>query len=218
MQFAVFDQLHSLKAPKQQKWKEQLNDLTNALNKRTYAIRRISNQLPKNEVLKVVQCLWMAKLRYGLQLCNQVRTKPEDPTNIQLDAVQVAQNKMLRMLDRVTLKDHVSSISLAKKYNLPSVNQLAAQIKLIEAWKCLHRDNYPLKLEPNNPDRPVNQRELRPGLIKTWKDDAYSVAAKISFSRDTARLWNNTTDVIKSASSLNIAKKEIKAYCSLVPF
>ena len=35
-----------------QKWKEQLSDLTNTLNKRTFAIRRISNQLPKNEVQK----------------------------------------------------------------------------------------------------------------------------------------------------------------------
>ena len=35
-----------------QKWKEQLTELTNALNKRTFAIRRISNQLPKNEVIK----------------------------------------------------------------------------------------------------------------------------------------------------------------------
>ena len=105
-----------------QKWKEQLNDLSNALNKRTYAIRRISNQLPKNEVLKVVHCLWMAKLRYGLQLCNQVRTKQEDPSNLQMEAIQVTQNKMLRMLDRVTLKDHVSNTSLLQKYTLPSAS------------------------------------------------------------------------------------------------
>ena len=200
-----------------QKWKEQINDLTNALNKRTFAIRRISNQLPKNEVLKVVQCLWMAKLRYSLQLCNQVRTKSEDPSNLQMDAVQVAQNKMLRMLDWITLKDHVSSQSLLQKYKLLSVNQLAAQIKLVEAWKSINRDNYPLKLEPNYPDRANTQRELRPGSVKTWKDDAKSVAAKVSFSRDAAKLWNNAPEVIKSAQSLNIAKKEIKSYCSLLP-
>ena len=85
-----------------QKWKQHLSELTTALNYRTFAIRRISNQLPKNEVLKVVQCLWMSKLRYGLQLCNQVRTKPEDSTNLQMNAIQVCQNKMLRMLDRVS--------------------------------------------------------------------------------------------------------------------
>ena len=128
-----------------QKRKEQLSDLTNTLNKRKFAIRRISNQLPKNEVLKVVQCLWMSKLGYGLQLCNQVRLKPEDPTNALMEAVQLSQNKMLRMLDRVSLKDHVSTSSLLKKYNIPSVNQLAAEIKLVEAWKCLNVEGYLLK-------------------------------------------------------------------------
>ena len=159
----------------------------------------------------------MAKLRYGLQLCNQVRTKQEDPSNLQMEAIQVTQNKMLRMLDRVTLKDHVSNTSLLQKYTLPSVNQLAAQIKLVEAWKCINKENYPLKLEPNNPDRAITERELRPSSVKLWKDDAKSVAAKVSFSRDTAKLWNNASEGIKNAISLNTAKKEIKSFCRLLP-
>ena len=134
-----------------------------------------------------------------------------------MDTVQVAQNKMLRKLDRITLKDHISSQTLLQKYKLLSVNQLAAEIKLVEAWKIINRDNYPLKLEPNNPDRAYTQRELRPSSIKIWNDDAKSMAAKVSFSRDAAKLWNNAPEVIKSAQSLNIAKKEIKSYCSLLP-
>ena len=200
-----------------QKWKEQLTDLTNQLNKRTYAIRRISNQLPKDEVLKVVQCIWMSKLRYGLQLCNQVRLNPEDTSNILIEAVQVSQNKMLRMLDRVSLKDLVSTVTLLKKYKLPSVNQLAAEIKLVECWKIINIDHYPLKLEPNNPNRPDNDRVIRPSSIKQWKDEAKSVAAKLSFSRDSARIWNTATDAIKNATSLNTAKKEIKLYCNMLP-
>ena len=37
--------------------------------KRTFSIRRIRSQLPKHEMVKVVQSVWMSKLRYGLQLC-----------------------------------------------------------------------------------------------------------------------------------------------------
>ena len=200
-----------------QKWHVQLSDLTNSLNNRTFAIRRISNQLPKNEVLKVVQSLWMSKLRYGLQLCNQVRLKSDDPTNNLMEAAQVAQNKMLRMLDRVTLKEHISSSSLLKKYNLPSVNQLAAQIKLVEAWKILNIHQYPLKLEPNNPNRAVTDREVRVSSLKAWKDDAKSGAAKMSFSRDTARIWNTAPSTIKNAVSLYTAKIEIKKFCCQLP-
>ena len=80
------------------------NGLINSLNKRTFSIRRIRNQLPKKEMVKVIQSLWMSKLRYGLQLCNQVRIKSEDPENQNMKAAQVAQNKMMRMLDGVSLK------------------------------------------------------------------------------------------------------------------
>ena len=66
-------------------------------------------------MLKVVQSLWMSKLRYGLQLCNQVRVKSDDPENQNMKATQVAQNKMMRMLDGVSLKEHVTTKSLLKK-------------------------------------------------------------------------------------------------------
>ena len=97
---------------------------------------------------------------------------------------------------------------------MPSVNQLAAQIKLIEAWKCNNIEQYPLKLEPNNPNRQDTDRVIRMSSIKLWKDDAKTVAAKLSFSRDTARLWNIAPEAIKQASTLNIAKNEIKKYCN----
>ena len=75
----------------------------------------------------------MSKLPYGLQLCNKVRTKADDPTNSLMKAVQVAQNKMLHMMDRVSLKEHVTTKSLLDKYGLSSVNQLFGEIKLTEA-------------------------------------------------------------------------------------
>ena len=69
------------------------------------------------------------QVKVRLQLCNQVRVKKEDPENLNMKATQVAQNKMLRMVDGVSLKEHVTSSSLLQKYNIPSVNQLAGEIK-----------------------------------------------------------------------------------------
>ena len=69
----------------------------------------------------------------------------DDPTSANMKSAQIAPNKMLRMLDRVTLKDHVTSKSLLLKYNLPSVNQLAAEIKLIEAWKYTEHSKLPFQ-------------------------------------------------------------------------
>ena len=47
----------------QQNWKEHFNNLVNSLNKRTFVIRRISNQIPKKEIMKITQSIWMSKLR-----------------------------------------------------------------------------------------------------------------------------------------------------------
>ena len=94
-------------------------------------------------------------------------------------------NKMLRMLDRVTLKDHITSASLLEKYNLSSVNQLAAEIKLTEAWKATHVASYPVQLETFNPSRVNSGRTVRPGTRKLWNDEAKYFSCKNQFSAGT---------------------------------
>ena len=51
---------------------------------------------------------------------------------------------------------------------------------------------------------------------KKWKDFALTKAARESISIDCAKLWNNAPEVIKSASTLACAKREIKKYCKLL--
>ena len=121
--------------------------------------------------------------------------------------------EMLRMVEGVSLKDHVTSASLLLKHKVPSANQLAGQIKLLEAWKSVHIANYPFRMEHNNVNQIQTSRTLRPSSIKLWKDNAKTKAGQNSFSVDTAKLWNNCPDVIKTACSIGIAKKEIKHYC-----
>ena len=194
-----------------QNWKEQIsgaNGLVNDLNHRTFTIRRIRNQIPKKDVIKIVQTLWMSKLRYGLQFCSQVRTKSDDPINQNVKAIQVAQNKMLRMIE-----DHISTKFLLEKHNIPSVNQLNGEIKLLEAWKSVNISDYPFKMEANNLNKNVSDRILRPSSLKIWKDSAKSKSGTNSFSIDTAKIWNNCPEVIKQARSVGIAKSEIKKHC-----
>ena len=59
-------------------WKEHFlgkNGLIAQLNKRLFAIRRISNHVPQDKLIKLAHALWMSKLRYGLQLCSNTRLK-----------------------------------------------------------------------------------------------------------------------------------------------
>ena len=130
-----------------------------------------------------------------------------------MKAIQVAQNKMLRMLDGVSLKDHITSASLLQKYKLPSANQLAGEIKLLEAWKSISIEDYPFKMEAINVNLVQSDRILRPSSIKLWKDNARTKSGSSSFSIDTAKIWNQCPELIKTASSIGIAKKAIKKYC-----
>ena len=92
----------------------------------------------------------MSKFRYGLQLLGSVRWKDLDPSNQDMEAIQKCQNKSLRVLTSTKISDKVSIKSMLKKLNMLSVNQINAQIKLIEMWKSTNIPNYPIKTEQVN--------------------------------------------------------------------
>ena len=115
----------------------------------------------------------------------------------------------MRLILNVPYKDRTNTSVLLSKTGLLSVNQLAASIKLCEVWKSENVENYPVKLEPNNPGQTMNERTLRPSTIRKWNQDAKSTAAKESFSRNAAKLWNLAPLAIKSAKSLSLAKKKL---------
>jgi hypothetical protein len=99
-------------------------------------VKRISNHISKNKLRKVVDSLWTSKLRYGLQLCTEVRLTEKHPKSLYMTMAQRSQNKMLRILDGALVSDRKSTKTLLENQNMLSVNQIAAQIKLTEMWKA----------------------------------------------------------------------------------
>ena len=159
----------------------------------------------------------MSKLRYGLQLCSNVRIEEAELKNGNMKAVQIAQNKLMRVLANVSYMERTSTVDLLKKTGLLSINQTAASIKLIEVWKAENIENYPVKLEPNNAGLIETDRSVRPSTTRKWNQDAKTSAARESFSRNAAKIWNKAPNSIKLAKSLSLAKKEIKKHCQMLP-
>ena len=95
---------------------------------------------------------------------------------------------------------------------------MAAQIKLLEAWKSINIEGYPVQLENNQLKRQTNGREVRITTIKHWKDDTRIATAKESFIRDAAKLWNKAPITVLYAKSVNLAKKEIVKFCKTLAF
>ena len=132
-----------------QKWNKQINGkggVIPSLNTRLYLIKRMKNKLNPDRLRKVANGIWTSKLRYGLQLYSKVRRNNQDPTNANMDKLQITQNKMARVLENVTLKDKTPTSTLLKNQNMLSVNQISAQIKLTEIWKAINITNFPIKV------------------------------------------------------------------------
>ena len=86
-----------------------------SLNRRLFTIRRLRNHLSNSFLLKLVDGLFMSKIRYGLQLIGKVRLTESDPSNKDIENIQKVQNKLLRMLTKTKLMDMVSTATLLKQ-------------------------------------------------------------------------------------------------------
>ena len=165
-----------------QEWHLHFKSLKNTLNRRLFVIRRVASQMPKNKIMSIVHSLWVSKLRYGLQLCSRVRTTESDPSPTSMKALQTTQNRLLRTLNNSRIKDKVSTSTMLEKFGLLSVNQLAAQIKLLEVWKATHMKDYPIELEPYYKIRPLNSHNLRTQNDRAFNDSSKLKIAENSFT------------------------------------
>jgi hypothetical protein len=200
-----------------QDWTEHFSALRSNLNQRLFVIRRISRIIPRSKLINIVHSLWLSKLRYGLQLCLKVRLTEEDKTSSASKALQITQNRMMRTIDGTKIKDRVSVKYMLEKFNLLSVNQMAAKIKLLEVWKMVNREGSPLKLEPYNTSNNENKHGLRQKPNRVFDDTCRLKNSELSFHIDAARVWNASPAEIRNATSMNIAKTEVTKFCKTLP-
>ena len=130
--------------------------------------------------------------------------------------LQLTQNRLLRAINNTRIKDKISITSMLDKFQLLSVNQLAATIKLQEVWKALNVVGSPISLDPYTTQPNLNL-ELRPRGNRIFNDSAKLKIAESSFNIDAARLWNNCPMDIRSSTSLMEAKRLIKKYAKSLP-
>ena len=98
---------------------------------------------------------------------------------------------------------------------MTSVNRLNAQAKLLEVWKALNIENYPLQLQQQstNTSGVSTRADTNGRLIEVGK----SSTSRNSSTSDAIRLWNLAPNTITRATSLYRVKKEIKVFASQLP-
>ena len=160
----------------------------------------------------------MSKLRYGLQLTQRVRLEEEERKSKNIKATQIAQNKVLRLLDGSKIKDRRSIAEMLTKFDLLSVNQTSAQIKLLEAWKASRDPDFPVKFgDGERGGERETERMMRPTTRRRMNEGGKNRITEDSFLRDTGRIWNKAPLEIIEARTIETAKVKIRKYCNTLP-
>ena len=130
-----------------------------------------------------------------------------------LDALKVAFNDCLRLLLGIHRGDHESIKNMLDELGWLSINQLAAETRLIEAWKTLHLEDYcmkdvlKLRHKGNYNTRTNHVDYLDPGVS--------DIHGSAGFVQTTAKLWNKAPLSVKEAHTLSSAKKEIRNFVKI---
>ena len=97
-----------------------------------------------------------------------------------------------------------------------SVNQVHAQIKLLEIWKAVNIEGNPIKVTSDS--NGINTALTRSGGNLRLVESGRSNLCSKTFINDAIRIWNSTPSNIKEAKSLYSVKKSIKEFVTTLPF
>ena len=148
-------------------------------------------------------------------MCGKIRWKDSDPTPKLMKDLQQSQNKMLRLLNGSRLSDKISTASLLVKFNMLSVNQINAQMKLSEMWKAVNDSDHPFELTKR--ESGPNVRAMRSITNEELPVQSFSELSKNTFINDGIKAWNLAPSQIKICTSYASAKNEIKKFVKSIP-
>ena len=145
----------------------------------------------------------------------RVRQSSLDPVCVDFQEIQLVQNKLIRNLNGTTVKDKISTKSMLDKFGFLSVNQMNAQIKLLETWKAINVEGYPLAIMTQKvPVTGVSTRAAEKGRPVEIGKTTLTQNSSIS---DAIKVWNQAPISVTDATTLYLAKKNIREYAKSLP-
>ena len=108
--------------------------------------------------------------------------------------LQKIQNKLVRFLNKSTIKDKVNTGFMLTKFKMASINQLNAQIKLTEMWKTLNLDSHKNKtISDLKVEFRTGDRELRSAFKGNLIETGATQKALKTFINDSTRVTLSIT-------------------------
>ena len=167
--------------------------------------------------MKMVNSLYNSKLRYGVPLYGQIRWTEDETSSKIFSDIQLNQNRMMRSLNHSKISDKIRTKTIFEKYNMLSVNQINAQVKLNDMWKANNVANYPTKVQTKTRlgDAPTTRSISRGDVVEGAN---FSNLSRSTFINDATKAWNRAPDSIKNCTTYYTAKKSIRQFVTTLPF
>ena len=188
--------------------------LISTLTSSLFLLRRISRHVSHDLIKPIVDGIFISHIRYGLQLFGRVRMENSDKKTQCMKSIQTLLNKAARFMLNIKLSDHVSTDELMSKAGFLSVNQMAAESKLLEVWKQLNEKPGCLKeLFSYSTSYKETRSTTRNDL--TWSET--TMRATLGFVPSSSKIWNDAPLILREAKSRNAARTIIKKYAQSLP-
>ena len=166
--------------------------------------------MPDSQLKTTADGIFISLIRYALPLWYPTRISHDDPRSGSIQRIEIEFNKCLRLLNKCKLEDKVSIEKMLENLEWLSINQLSAEIRLIEAWKAANSEGYCLG------ETLVKQHKrgyaTRSNDVVLFDLGANDIHGSTGFVNTTAKLWNRSPVEIKKASTLDQAKREIRKF------
>ena len=109
----------------------------------------------------------------------------------------------------------VSTSSLLQKFGMLSANQMNVQLKLVEVWKAMNVQDYPLKITLQT--IPETGTTTRASLKGRPIEMGRTNLLKSMSTSDAIRIWNLAPASINESASIDQVKNAIKSYVRTLP-
>ena len=196
-------------------WTKHLSKLQDELLYRLFTLRKMEQVIPKSLLPSLADGIAVSILRYGLGIYCPVRINDTDPEPTCINSLKVIYNDIMRLLCNTRRNKHTSIKSMLKQLGWLSLNQMSAEVRLIEVWKALNIEDYCLKDIFQKADS--GQTNVRSSARNRIKSSFKSKLRENSFHYPSARLWNSAPTEVTKAITESAARNAIRKYVLTLP-
>ena len=196
-------------------WTKHLKKLQEELLHRLFTLRQMEQVIPKSLLPSIADGIVVSILRYGLGIYCPVRIYNTDPKPTCINSIQVIYHDVLRFLCNTRRNKHTSIQSMLEKLGWLSLNQMCAEVRLIEVWKGLNLENYCLEDMFEKADSA--KLNVRNSSRNRLKSSFKSRLRENSFHYPSVRLWNAAPEEVTNAMTETSARTAIRKHVLTLP-